>query len=168
MMNVGQKIEMHNILKTCATALGHDHPIIVPLRDDELEKVAGDIADGVIEGVLKRSHSGWSNHIITKHAENPRQSIRDALKVQAKYWGQPNHQFVQPRWLLQPYIPHLIRLGELRTFVVDGIFYYAVYTTPEEGSLKDMQMTVGSFVRPLGEFRYATLLLFKFPVMTLP
>jgi len=62
---------------------------------------------------------------------------------------------ISPRttWFLQPFLPHLIRLGELRTYIVDGTIYYIVSTTPVEFDPANTQYTGAQWIRPLSSFR---------------
>jgi hypothetical protein len=52
------------------------------------------------------------------------------------------------------YLPALMHLGELRTFLVDGALYYTIYTTPTKFDPQIITRTSGKFVRPLHAFRY--------------
>lgn len=153
MLTVGSKLLGQRLLMKCAAALGLDHPYIIPIEDEDLIRVSGEIGDGVTDGVLKRTQSAWSYHLITKHTQNPRKEITTALEEQ-RDWKSPGHLFVEPRWFLQPYLPALMYLGELRTFLVDGALYYTIYTTPTEFDTQTIARTSGKFVRPLRAFGY--------------
>jgi len=152
MFIVGQKLLTHQLLIKCAAALDLEHPSLIPVAEEDVPRVAREIAQGILQGVLKRTQSGWSYHVITPYTPDPLKQIETALKIQKQHWQVPGHQFVPPQWFLQPYLPALIHLGELRTFVVDGALYYTVYTTPTECDPKTLAMTSGKFVRPLAAF----------------
>ena len=112
MLTVGSKLLTHRLLIKCAATLNLDHPYIIPIEEEDLIRVSGEIADGVIDGVLKRSQSTWSYHLITKHTQDARKEIATALEEQ-RDWKSPGHPFVEPQWFLQPYLPALMYLGEL-------------------------------------------------------
>jgi hypothetical protein len=133
--------------------LGYSHPIIIPVEEDDLESYASKIGKGEMLAVLKRGHSGWSNHLITPNTPHPVDKIKAALDTQRQTWGVSGHGFDQPRWFCQPYMPLLIHLGELRTYLVNGVIYYTVATTPNISDPHLLEMASGKFTRPLSLFK---------------
>jgi hypothetical protein len=150
-----QKVETHRVLGYCASALGLSHPLIAPVESGELETVVKSIASGEREGVLKREFSGWSRHIITPHTK-----LHDATKMieayhaeVAAYWDDPDSLFPCPVWYLQPYLAHLLYLGEVRAFFINGSYYYSVATTPKECDPTNTINTSAKYKRPLSSFK---------------
>ncbi|KIM37238.1 hypothetical protein M413DRAFT_13424 [Hebeloma cylindrosporum] len=154
MLTVGQKLQTQRLLIKCAAALDFNHPTLVPISEGDLESVAGEIQDGAVEGVLKRTQSAWSNHLITKYTKDPKKKVKKALREQKKNWLCSTGEFTEPLWFLQPYLPALMHLGELRTFLIDGALYYTVYTTPEAFDPQVLDRTPGNLPRPLHAFAY--------------
>lgn len=151
----GQKHETQILLTECARSLGLEHPIAVHVEEQHLETTVKDMINGTRQGVLKRSHSCVSHHVITPHTEDPLQALKNVVKHQQQAWTEAANTFAQPAWFFQPYLPLLLYLGELRTFILNGAIYYIIYTTPKEmGSpALDLQVTPCYIVRPLTAFR---------------
>ena len=150
---VGEKLETHHLLGKCALALGYNHPAVTPIPEHQLEWYAGQISDKKITGVLKRTYSGWSNHIVTPYTKKQKDTIINALKTQQSSWGTPGHPFSPPLWFCQPYLPLLLHIGEFRTFTVNGVIYYTVATTPKNMDPHKLERTSCKFVRPLSLFK---------------
>jgi len=149
-----QKAETNHILVCCASALGLSHPLIAPVGDGKLEAVAASITSGKCQGVLKREFSGFSRHVITPHF-----SLADAMRIinnyrveAATYWNDSSSVFPRPLWYLQPYLAHLMHLGEVRAFFVNGAYYYSVATTPENFDPTKTINTSATYKRPLSTF----------------
>lgn len=149
-----QKLETNRLLSLCAIALDFKHPLVVPVDDDELDVVLESIMGGKRDAVLKRDYTGWSRHIITPHTplEEAKQLITNFRTEVSAYWDIPGNLFPRPTWYLQPYLPHLIHLGEVRAFFVEGIYYYSVATTPINFDPGTTVSTAGLYKRPLTAF----------------
>jgi hypothetical protein len=147
-----QKLETNRMLCSCATSLGFRHPMVAPLEDGDVDAVFDSIMRGDRDAVLKRDQSGWSKHIITKYTPNAETTL-DRFRREAKlYWDVPDNPFPRPVWFIQPYLPHLIRLGEVRCFFVNGAHYYAVATTPHKFDPLITANTPAQYKRPLSTF----------------
>jgi len=149
-----QKLETHRILGACAAALDFQHPLIALVEDHDLDAVFQSIMDKMRDAVLKRDYSGWSRHIITPHSnfEEAEQMIYECRAQLETHWDIPENPFPRPEWYLQPYLPHLMHLGEFRAFFVGGVYYYAVATTPENYDPGLTANTAATFKRPLSAF----------------
>ena len=148
-----QKLETQRMLQHCAISLDLQHPLVTPVESNKLVSVVESIFHGTIEAVVKREYSGFSKNVIT-----PYTPLADAMDMMRKSWGEEarhNDEGLGPRttWFLQPFLPHLIRLGELRTYIVDGTIYYIVSTTPVEFDPANTQYTGAQWIRPLSSFR---------------
>lgn len=153
MLFVGQKLETYNLLNKCAVSLGYYQPCVFAIPDAELESYAKDIAHGKLDAVMKRSYSGWSNHIITPDTKDPLGVIQEALELQQQ-WKVANPMFDEPLWICQPYLAQLVHIGEYRSYVVNGAIYYTVATTPT-GLIpgEGMEMLGGRLPRPLDSYK---------------
>jgi len=149
-----QKLETQRMLQYCAISLDLQHPLVTPVASHDLTDVADSILDGEIDAVLKREYSGFSKNVITPHTSKT--SAYAILEKSSKEEQEHKHeQLPAPRttWFLQPFLPHLIRLGELRTYIVDGVIFYTVSTTPVNCDPALTQYTGAEFIRPLSTFR---------------
>jgi hypothetical protein len=113
-----------------------------------------------MQAVLKRTHSGWSNHLISPYTNKPKEVIKQALREQRKCWNVSGHSFDQPIWFCQPYLPLLIHVGEFRTFIVNGVIYYTVATTPVNLDPTNLELVGARFPRPLDLYKCVTPLIF--------
>jgi hypothetical protein len=64
------------------------------------------------------------------------------------FGGAQPTRFPRPQWFLQPYLPGLIYLGELRAFFVNGILYNSFSTTPLDKNPTKMQVAPVWVARP--------------------
>jgi len=147
-----QKMETQRMLMLCAMALDLKHPLITKVEDEDLYSAVESILSGERDSVLKRDQSAWSNHVITKHTPGAKAIVEQALYEKWVLWDVPGNPFPLPTWFMQPYLPHLVRLGEIRTYIVNGAMYYSVSTTPEEFNPSFTSSTSADFITPLSSF----------------
>lgn len=160
MLIAGAKHETSYLLRTCAESLGFQHPISACVEDEPtLNKLAKDIEDARRQGVLKRSYSARSLHVITPRTIKPTKVLKKALQEQKRDWPQEKTGFIpKPMWFFQPYLPLLLHLGELRSFIVNGVLYYTVSTvTSEPNNPAALQICHAHIIRPLSAFKSVTL-----------
>lgn len=140
------------MLMICASSLDFQHPISIHINEDELEEVVDAIANKEREGVLKRSQSASNSHVITPLTKNPRKLLKDLRKDEKEFWADGLGIFPKPSWFFQPYMPLLIHLGELRTFIVNGIIFYTTHTAPIKTMAGAMEIVGVQTMRPLSSF----------------
>lgn len=120
------------------------------MEPQDLNTIVNSILSGEREGVLKREYSGFSKHVITEHTKNSEEILQNSLEEDQRY--QNDGLFPRTTWFLQPFLPHLIRLGELRTYIVDGAIFYTVSTTPVDFDPALTQYIAAEIIRPLETF----------------
>jgi hypothetical protein len=152
----GQKLETFYLINKCALSLGYQQPVVFAVPNDKLEFYITEICSGALDAVLKRTNSGCSHHVITRHTKNPKDVIAKALE-ELKQWRVAGHSFGEPVWICQPYLPHLLHIGEYRTFTVNGTIYYTAATTPIELDPQTLDMVGGRMPRPLETYQYVAL-----------
>jgi hypothetical protein len=145
-----QKLETQRILQYSAISLDLQHLLVIPVEPQDLNTVVNSILSGEREGVLKREYSGFSKHVITEHTKNSEEILQNSLEEDQRY--QNDGLFPRTTWFLQPFLPHLIRLGELRTYIVDGAIFYTVSTTPVDFDPALTQYIAAEIIRPLETF----------------
>lgn len=150
---VGQKLEAFNLVNKCALSLGYQQPMVFAVPNDKLEFYITQICNGALDAVLKRTNSGCSYHLITRHTQNPKAVIAKALE-ELEQWRVSGHSFDEPLWICQPYLPQLLHIGEYRAFTVNGTIYYTVATTPIDHDPQTIRMIGGRIPRPLETYRY--------------
>lgn len=110
---------------------------------------------GVLKAVLKREYSACAQHVVTPCTKNASNRTRKQVEDEEKAWGAPGHDFSRPQWFLQPYIPPLKQLGELRTFVINGHLMSIVYTVPSAKRDDElMEVDYVQHIRPLHKLRH--------------
>jgi len=145
-----QKLETQRILQCSAISLDLQHPLVIPVEPQDLNSVVDSILSGEREGVLKREYSGFSKHVITEHSKNSQEILQNSFEEDQRH--QKDGLYPRTTWFLQPFLPHLIRLGELRTYIVDGAIFYTVSTTPVNFDPTITQYTAAEIIRPLETF----------------
>ncbi len=149
----GSKLYMNHIVTEAARALGQSQPVIA-VCDDPTVNLVQDIIDGKINGVLKREYSSNTTHVYSKHTKNAVTNFRKAMEDQRKFWCWDKRKIYEnPKWFIQPYIPSLIYLGEIRAYIVNGILINIITSTPDlDSGLLDVTQVVQ--IRPLCNIRY--------------
>jgi hypothetical protein len=147
----GAKLYLHTIIAQSAQALGQSLPSIAVCPNPTV-KLVQDILDGKIDGVLKREYSSDTKHVFSRHTKNAVKNFQSAIERERKCWRWNAKGVCEtPKWFIQPYIPSLVYLGELRAFIVNGIIINIVSTTPVNGLLDTYQ---AGLLRPLCKIRY--------------
>jgi len=147
-----QKLEMQRILQYSAISLDLQHPLVVPVEPQDLNSVVDSILSGEREGVLKRDYSGFSKHVITKYTKNSQEILQNSFEEDQRHQNEVDISSPRTTWFLQPFLPYLIGLGELRTYIVNGAIFYTVLTTPVDFDPTITRCTAAEIIRPLETF----------------
>jgi hypothetical protein len=143
-------VYLEYILGKSASSMGHFHP--KSTRVNPSEELVERIAQHNYEFVLKREYSSHCVHVFTKHTEGAATKFAELIGKEAKaYSKNRNSSFCHPAWFLQPYNPALIHLGEIRVFVVNGVIYKQVVTTPKAGNIGKLDIQEPGFLTPLSK-----------------
>lgn len=152
LLMTGSKLYLHTIIARAAQALGHSLPSIVVCPNPTVNLVQN-ILDGKVDGVLKREYSSDTKHVFTRHTEDAVKKFQSAIERERECWRWDGRAVCEnPKWFIQPYIPSLVYLGELRAFIVNGIIINILSTTPVNGLLDTCQ---AGLLRPLCKIQYA-------------
>jgi len=149
----GSKKYVNTITMVSALALGRSYPIISTC--EPTVKMVKDIQRSKIDAALKRDFSSDSCHVITKHTTNPVEKFKSAISKEKLFCHSPSRpkMFPIPSWYLQPYLPTLIYLGEIRAFIVNGVIINIFGTTPLEGDTTNLEVEPAILLRPLSQMR---------------
>lgn len=143
----GSKTQGYETLRTASLSLGFSVPFYATAEEDvQSSEFLRQLDQGKVDGVLKRDYSMQAMHVITPQTHNPAQRVRKAMREQELTWKLVEEFFEQPRWLIQPFVAHLIYVGEVRAMVVNGRLLFHPFTKPRAGGLKT---TDSHFIRPI-------------------
>lgn len=152
----GSKLYHEKIIAESLASLGLSCPRAV--RVTPSPAIIDEITNGTTAGVLKREFSSEGKHVYTPHTEGGKDRLAAALRDErAAYNSRTN--FPKPVWYIQPYIAPLLYLGEIRAFVINGVFYAAVMTSPRHArELGHMDVQEAVLFTPLAHLRYVSVL----------
>ena len=138
----GKKVSACMFMRLAALSLGYKQPMISVVKKPTYEDVKA-IISGERDTVLKRENSDSCHHVIRKGKKVNRRDFEQVLADGLVWEASP---FGIPKWLEQPYIPDLMHLGEVRTFIVNGLITYMVLSV--FGKDGNWQVETISKVRP--------------------
>lgn len=127
----GSKIEVYDTLRVASLSMGTSTPFFVMAGDMD-KAFLRNLEKGNFQGVLKRDYSMKGDHVITPRMEDPVGVIKRLMKEQERTWKVVEGIFGTPHWFIQPFVAHLVHVGEVRAFVVEGRLLFKVTTTPRE------------------------------------
>jgi hypothetical protein len=138
---------MEDIIARCAESMGclHLQVAVVEPTTDLVTK----ISNGSTPLVLKREWSARGHHVFSRHTADAVRKFERARSVEQQAYGSPGHHFPVPRWFVQPYNASLIKLGEYRVFLVNGIIYQTFVTTPKNGDITVLDVEDPVILTPL-------------------
>lgn len=130
----GSKCYLAHLVSAAAISEGYSHPISASC--EPTADLVADLADGKVSGVLKRDWSSASKHVFmeqgTRTCAEAKAALEQALSAQEDAYNQTMHAyFSKPRWFIQPYLPAMTLLGEIRTFIVNGMIITNLITIPD-------------------------------------
>lgn len=148
----GSKLHVYKTLRDVC----HSMKISTPMYVTAVESVQdstflNDFANGKVQGVLKREYSMKAQHVVRPTDPNPSSKIKKLLLEEDNTWKRVQDMFGLPKWFLQPFVPHLLFVGEVRCFIVSGKLVYKVTTTPGSGPF--LEVTSYDHIRPLHTHR---------------
>ena len=132
----GCKIEVYDTLRVASLSMGIPTPLLVMAGDIENDEgFLRNLGEGKFKGVLKRDYSMKGEHVITPSTEDPVRQLKKLMKEQEHTWKLVEEIFGTPHWFIQPFVAHLVHVGEVRAFVVEGRMLFKVTTTPRESGI---------------------------------
>lgn len=135
-----------------AQALGHLVPEVFGVPHTEVPRMAELINQKKVQGVLKRSFSSASHHVFWPGVDGYEKRAQEENAWLKNEDAQAL--FGKPNWILQPYLPLLLTLGEARAFVCNGTLVFTVATAFVEGSNSRFSFGNVEYMRPLANFWY--------------
>lgn len=150
----GSKCYLHYIISMAAVSEGYPHPVSATC--EPTVALLEDILSGEVSGVLKRDWSNATTHVFTKHSAVDHRSKRASIKaleraIRAEFetYKAITSYFRRPVWFIQPYLPAMILLGEIRLFIVNGIIINTIITTPIEANINSVDAEQPISVTPI-------------------
>lgn len=146
---IGKKLYQNHLLNSVASSLGHERPITTVMQRPSWDDFTA-LRDSKSTIVFKREFSEESNHFISCSSNKVQSDFVDLSKGDALWAGME----IKPFWFQQAYIPQLRLMGELRSFVVNGMIIYTCFTLPNESRPGRWSVSTIRTVRPLSQMRY--------------
>ena len=135
---------MYRDIIFASVAHGHAVPEILVVPHANVPAIAKLIEQGKIQAVLKRSFSYGTDHVFW-----PGRKGFQKIWSMEKHWKNSGI-FGLPQWLVQPYLPLMQALGELRAFLTNGVLFYVLWSDIKDGIYYYSHVTE---FRPLHLFR---------------
>ncbi|KIL54176.1 hypothetical protein M378DRAFT_19150 [Amanita muscaria Koide BX008] len=143
MLHVGSKIPLLKDLKDIALKMGMPFPSIQII--DEFPKMFSDNL------FLKRGYSDCTMHALHVSVQRPkeRREFKQLWEETESLYGKLPES-VRPKWFSMPYMKSLKHLGEMRCYMVGGIFSHIIQTIPgSENETVTLHMATMDEVTPL-------------------
>jgi hypothetical protein len=155
LLMAGSKLFLEFIISRAAVSMGHSHSqaALIKIPSTDLVK---DIAEGRLAAVLKRDFSSHSNHVISQHTKDAIAQFENILREEEQAYASTDLPFPRPLWFLVPYNPALRYLGEIRVFLVNGIYFKQIVTTPPARG-GPLEITEPKILTPLSLLRYVSI-----------
>jgi len=146
----GSKIQCYETLRVASLMQGTSTPLCA-LVDKEIGKPSflKRFSEGRCQGVLKRDFSMKAQHVFLPTTPNLTSKIKKSLSEEEETWKRVDGLFGRPRWFVQPYIPHLLYVGEIRCFFAGCRLVYTITTTPGGELDRPCQVTSEGLIRPI-------------------
>jgi hypothetical protein len=135
---------MYRDIISASVTHGHLVPEIMAVSHESVPAVAKLIQQGKIQAVLKRSFSYGTDHVFW-----PGKKGFQTIWSMERHWKNSGI-FGSPQWLVQPFLPLMQALGELRAFLTNGVLFYVLWSDIREGLFLYSHVTE---FRPLSLFR---------------
>jgi hypothetical protein len=145
----GSKLYLERIIRQSAASMDLPHlqvAIVVP-SSEVIDKMRSDS----LPGVLKREFSSHGKSVYSQLDDLDR--LKAQLDDEEAAYQAADDIFPRPRWFFQPYMPSLALLGEIRVFVVNGIIFNSVVTTPKIDQPGSLHIQEPVFHTPLSRLR---------------
>jgi hypothetical protein len=145
----GSKLSLEILIREAAAFLNVSHPMSTVICPSS--STVKQIALGRLAAALKREYSSHGNHVFTKHTPNPIEKFNTCIEQERAVYTSSTP-FPRPKWYLTPYNASLIYLGEIRVFLVNGILFQSVVTTPKRQN-QDLDIVEPLLFNPLSKLR---------------
>ena len=151
----GSKLFHIKIITESSASMGESYPRAIKVSPGK-QHVLG-IVHRDIDGVLKREFSSQGHHVYTHHTKSAETQLMTALENERRAYHRSSHgkEFPKPIWYIQPYIPALLFLGEVRVFIVNGTIFNTIVTSPRNASdLGHLEVQEAILFTPLSKLRF--------------
>jgi hypothetical protein len=146
----GSKLQGYETIRVASLSMGISIPMYV-VADHliDTKKFQEKLKNGTFHGVIKREYSMRSEHVVTPLTRNPVDVLKRARSKQRKTWGEVKEFWAEPKWFVQPFVPHLLHVGEVRVVIVGGRIAYKTTTIPKTGEPGGWDVTDKAAIRPI-------------------
>lgn len=152
LMMAGSKLFLESIIGKVAASMQLLHPQAVVVEPSV--STVESIATGKSACVLKRDFSSHGKHVFTKHTPNAVNQFVSRLAREKEVYDECKL-FPRPLWFIQPYNPSIINLGEIRVYLVNGILFNSIVTSPRQNPRQNVLNIVEPVLfTPLSQLRY--------------
>jgi len=145
----GSKLFLDMLIREAAAFLNFSHPMSTPVKPSR--STIQMIIQGKLAAALKREYSSHGEHIFTQHTPNALHKFDTCIKNEHDAYNSSTF-FFRPLWYLTPYNASLIYLGEIRVFLVNGVLFHSVVTTPKQDD-PELDIVEPHLFNPLSKLR---------------
>lgn len=147
-MRVGRKLLFMHSCRLASMALGRTSPAFTLVGDENFNEIGLAVKSGSVNGVLKREFSSESRHVFGPFTNITSKQLKQVQQDTRQYWEPVADVFDMPRWILQPTIEHLQKIGEVRAFVIGGYLICRYVTAPLGGRQPGLSISQEQHIRP--------------------
>lgn len=149
LMTAGSKLYLELIILRSASSMNLSHPqaSVVNPSAELLQR----IRNGKMGAVLKREFSSHGKLVYGQ--KTPILTLTNQLARENDDYQGTEGVFSKPRWFLQPFIPSLAYLGLIGVFIVNGVIFRTVVTTPNVNDPQALDIQDPVFLTPLSELK---------------
>lgn len=151
LLMAGSRMYLEMLVSRAAASLGNIHPQVATV-EPSIEKFRGVLTPGSA-GVLKREFSSHGQLVFSCHSPQVFPKLERQLARDLEVYESAAEVFPRPVWFVQPYIPTVAYLGEIRVFVVNGVLFRSVITTPKPGERGELDIQEPTLLTPLSKIR---------------
>jgi hypothetical protein len=145
----GSKLFLDVLIREAAEFLNVSYPISTPVTPSK--SIIRKIIQEKVAATLKREYSSHGNHVFTRHTRNALDKFTTCIDDEREAYNKSTL-FPLPVWYLTPYNPSLIYLGEIRVFLVNGVLFQSVVTTPKQDG-PELDIIEPHLFNPLSKLR---------------
>jgi hypothetical protein len=146
----GSKVQGYETIRVASLSMDLSVPMYT-VADDLIDnpEFQETLKNGSFHGVLKRDYSMRSEHVIVPQTPNPVDILKKATLNQRKTWAKVRDFFGEPKWFVQPFVAHLVYIGEVRVVIVGGRIVYKITMIPVHGEQGGWDVTGNPVIRPI-------------------
>jgi hypothetical protein len=152
LLMAGHKLYLHYLVGWCSDSMDQRY-IQCAYLENPNSFLIEELTSGRVDGYLKREFSSHGEHVFSANTPFASAKLQAALHREEATYNWASEEFSRPSWFLEPFIPGLKYLGEIRVFVVNGSIFKSIVTTPREAG-QPLEITEPTIMTPLSRLRY--------------